>query len=95
MNRNCSDKNVCDCLDMYERLTDQSQKQINRAWKAYAILGGLLAVFITYGELSDFGFKSDIREEIRTEKDIVQKQVLSQIEKEFQQKQAGLGDILP
>ena len=73
--------------DRLWRLYEHAEKQIARVWKTYAVLGTLLTVliavgaFLTYKSISDF--RSSISDEVRTEKDIVQRQVEIQIEQEF------------
>lgn len=71
-------------LNRYERLQEAAEKQINRAWKAYAILGSLVTIifiagmFFTYHSIRDF--KNEIRNDITTEKDIVEKRVNARID---------------
>jgi len=73
--------------DRMWQLYEHAQKQIGRVWKAYTLLGTLLAVligvgaFLGYASIADF--RASITAEVRTEKDIVQRQVEIQIEQEF------------
>lgn len=73
--------------EVLERIRDQADKEITRAWRAYALLGTLVAtilaagIFTTYNSLSEF--QSSIKDDILSQKDIVQRNVTMQIEKEF------------
>jgi hypothetical protein len=74
-------------LEFIEKLQTQADKQIERVWKTYLFIGTCVTILISFGiwffgnSFSDF--KSSITTEVRTEKDIVQRQVTMQIEQEF------------
>lgn len=76
--------NYEDQLNLYERLVEQSQRQIDRAWKAYTILGALIAVLFGVGAIILNKSVSDIRQDIQDQAsrmlEITQKQVSDRVD---------------
>lgn len=69
------------------KLYEHAEKQISRVWKAYAVLGTLLAIligvgtFFTYDSVS--AFRNEMREQVTADTKLVQEQVRAQIDLEF------------
>jgi hypothetical protein len=54
-------------LQLYRELSEHAQRQIDRAWKAYAILAALLGALLAASAALFFGSISNFRESLRTE----------------------------
>ena len=68
---------------LYADLSEHAQKQIDRAWKAYAILAGLLGVgaLCIFGNLNDF--KRDVRSDYQLEAQTAQAKLEQAVNRAF------------
>lgn len=77
-------------ISKYGDLVEHSHVQIDRAWKAYAILSGLITIIIvagfTVGAIFTYKTLKDFKNDIREEKEFVSKQVQARIDVEFSEK---------
>lgn len=70
-------------LQAYRDLSEHADKQINRAWKAYAILAGLLAIGfgVLFGNLGSF--KESVRKDLDETKASAQARLEQEVGKVF------------
>lgn len=69
--------------EIIQHIEERSQRAIDRAWRAYALLGGLIAILISTGAFIHHSNLQDIKNDLREEKDLVAKRVNERIDDEF------------
>jgi len=72
-----------DEMQLFRELSDHAQKQIDRAWKAYAILAGLLTVGAAFIFGSIGSFKESLRAEYRGQMESAQALLKQEVSRAF------------